>query len=175
MRRASARLSKISSLRHSSVARQARHASPRGAQASVEGLNVAVLLRFAGVDVMPLDFVVVRPLQDGLAGKLGPVVRDDAGGLATDPDQRIQFPRHPGTGDAGVRDQAEVFSAAIIVYGQNAELAAGSEGVGHRAMRTPLVRVTMARIQGPTLVRALRHWHQCPTAARPFAAATAAH
>ena len=43
------------------------------AQTAVERLDVAVLLRFARVDVVPLDLVVVRPFEDGLAGKLGPV------------------------------------------------------------------------------------------------------
>ena len=31
---------------------------------AVEAFNVAVLLRLAWVDVMPLDLVVVRPFQD---------------------------------------------------------------------------------------------------------------
>lgn len=62
------------------------------AQAAVEGLDVAVLLRFAGVDVMPLDLVVVRPFQDGLADELGPVVRNyAAGGFSIDPDESVQF------------------------------------------------------------------------------------
>jgi len=42
-------------------------------EAAVEGLDVAVLLRLAGPDVVPFDLVVVRPFQDGLAGELGPV------------------------------------------------------------------------------------------------------
>ena len=41
------------------------------AQAAVEGLDVAVLLRLSGVDVVPLDAVVVGPFQDRLAGELG--------------------------------------------------------------------------------------------------------
>ena len=41
------------------------------AQAAIEGLDVAVLLRLARVDVMPFDAVLVSPLQDGLAGELG--------------------------------------------------------------------------------------------------------
>jgi len=44
------------------------------AQAAIEGLDVAVLLRLAGIDVMPFDAVLVGPLQDRLAGELGSVV-----------------------------------------------------------------------------------------------------
>ena len=48
-------------------------------QAAVEGLDVAILLRLARIDVMPLDLVVVRPLQDGLAGELGAIARREEG------------------------------------------------------------------------------------------------
>ena len=160
------------------------------AQTGVEALDGAVLLRMrriskqsgglfarrlAGVDVVPLDAVVAGPLQDGLAGELGAPrhglsdqwrfhgsITDDADGVAIDPNQHIQVPCNPGTGDAGVGNQAEVFAAAIVVHGQGellgasgsspraSERAAGPKGVGHRAMRTPLVRVTMARVQGPS-------------------------
>ncbi len=43
------------------------------AQAAVEGLDVAILLRLSGVDVVPFDTVLVCPFQDRLAGELGPV------------------------------------------------------------------------------------------------------
>ena len=39
-------------------------------QAAVEALDVALLLRFAWVDVMPFDAIVVGPLQDGLGDEL---------------------------------------------------------------------------------------------------------
>jgi hypothetical protein len=42
------------------------------AQAAVEGLDIAVLLGLSGGDVMPLDAVLVGPLEDRLAGELGP-------------------------------------------------------------------------------------------------------
>src|SRR5690606_13819970 len=124
--------------------------------------DVAVLLGLSGIDVMPLDAVLVGPLQDRLAGELGSVVADDAGGLAVNPDQRIQLPRHPSPRYAGVCDQRQVLAAAIVVHGKDAELAAGPEGVRQK-------------VQGPALVRAQRHRHWCPTAACPFAATTAAH
>ena len=51
------------------------------AQAAVEAFDVAILLRLAGIDVVPLDTVLVCPLQDRLAGELGPIVTDNAAGL----------------------------------------------------------------------------------------------
>ena len=110
------------------------------AQAAVEGHDKAVLLRRARIDVMPLDAVPVTPLQDRLAGELGAIVRDDPARFAIDPDQRIQFPCHPGPRDAGVGNQGQVLATAIIVDRQNAELPAGSECVGQE-------------LEGPTLVR----------------------
>ena len=37
------------------------------AQAAIEGLDVAILLRLARINVVPFDTVLVGPLQDGLA------------------------------------------------------------------------------------------------------------
>ena len=51
------------------------------AQAAVEAFDVALLLRLARVDVLPFDAVLVGPLQDRLAGELGPIVTDNAAGL----------------------------------------------------------------------------------------------
>ena len=42
-------------------------------------------------------------------------------------------------------------------------------------MGTPPVRVTMARVQRPALVRPQRHRHWCAAATCPFASTTASH
>ncbi len=70
---------------------------------------------------MPVHVVAVGPLQNRPAGELYPVFADDARGPAIEPDQCAQLPRNPGAGDAGVGHQARVFSAAIIVHGENTE------------------------------------------------------
>jgi len=62
---------------------------------------------------MPFDVVVVGPLQDCLAGELGAVVRNYVSGFPIDPDQSIQLACNPRSGDAGVGDQAQVFTAAV--------------------------------------------------------------
>ena len=64
---------------------------------------------------MPLDLVVVGPLQNRLAGELGPIVTDYAGRFSIDPDESVQLSRDPSPRDACVGDQAEVFTAAIVV------------------------------------------------------------
>ena len=67
----------------------------RGAQAAVEAFDQAILLRFAGVDVVPGDAgiarllpgrrlisIAVRAFEDRGAGELGAIVADDAVGFA---------------------------------------------------------------------------------------------
>ena len=44
------------------------------AQAAVEGLGEAVLHRLARRNVMPVDTVIVRPLQDRIRGQLSAIV-----------------------------------------------------------------------------------------------------
>ena len=78
------------------------------AQAAVEVLDAAVLLRLARVDVAPFDAVLVGPLQDRLGGELGAVVTDDTGRFAVDAHQSVQFARHPGPRDAGIGNQGKV-------------------------------------------------------------------
>src|SRR5690606_20365447 len=131
------------------------------AQAAIEGLDVAVLLRLAGIDVMPFDAVLVGPLQDRLAGELGSVVADEASRFAVDANQGVKFSRHSGPRYAGVGNQGQVLAAAIVVDRQNAELAAYPDRVRQE-------------VQGPALFRLQRHRHWCPTAACPFAATPAA-
>src|SRR3546814_7247182 len=46
-------------------------------QAAVEALDIAVLLRLARRDVVPLDRSLLRPSQDRQAGTLGAVVAHD--------------------------------------------------------------------------------------------------
>src|SRR3546814_4168514 len=46
-------------------------------QAAVEALDIAVLLRLARRDVVPLDRSLLRPSRDRQAGQLGAVVAHD--------------------------------------------------------------------------------------------------
>lgn len=43
-------------------------------QAAVEALDEAILLRLAGIDVMPINVVIAGPFQDRPAGELRPIV-----------------------------------------------------------------------------------------------------
>lgn len=61
------------------------------AQTAVERLDVSVLLRFAGVDIVPFDAVLVGPLQDGLAGELGSVAPTEGRIGATERTMRAAF------------------------------------------------------------------------------------
>src|SRR3546814_12756667 len=64
-------------------------------QAAVEALDIAVLLRLARRDVVPLDRSLLRPSQDRQAGQPGAVVAHDH--------QR----RYASDGDAGVEPTSD--------------------------------------------------------------------
>jgi len=64
--------------------------------------------------------MVALYLRIARLGELCPVITDNAGRLAIEPDKRIQFPRHPCAREAGVSHQAEVLATAIVIHGQDA-------------------------------------------------------
>src|ERR1700730_17294944 len=64
---------------------------------TVEALDEAVLLRFAGRDAVPSDAGLIRPAQDGVRGPLGPVVADNRVSGPSSPASRLQrWSRSPG-------------------------------------------------------------------------------
>ena len=71
-------------------------------QLAVEALHEAVLLRFAGRDVVPLDAVVLGPLEHGIAGELSAVVGDDHLRLATLGHDPIEHTGDPWTRQRGI-------------------------------------------------------------------------
>ena len=76
------------------------------AQAAVEALDEAVLLRFAGRDAVPADAGRIRPGQDRVRGQLGAVVADDRVRAASSPaNDVVEFPGHAPAGDRGVGDK----------------------------------------------------------------------
>ena len=78
------------------------------AQAAVEALDKAVLLRLAGRDVVPADARLIRPLQDGVRGVLRAVVADDrVWSQLSLADDGIQFPRDPAPGKGAVRHERQ--------------------------------------------------------------------
>src|SRR6266702_4153280 len=64
------------------------------AKLAVEALHEAILLRLAWRDVVPLDTVLLGPLEHGVRGQLRAVVGDDHRRLATLGHDRIQRPYH---------------------------------------------------------------------------------
>ena len=98
-------------------------------QAAVEALNQAVLLRFAGVDVVPGNAGIARPFEDRGAGEFGGIITDDSVGFALNPDHRGQLPCHARARKAGIGNQPQILACAVIVDCQNAELAGCTEGV----------------------------------------------
>ena len=89
---------------------------------------------------MPFDLVLVRAFQDRPTGKFDANVPDNADRFPIKVHQRVEFPRHSGALDAGVAYQAKVFPVAIIIAGQNPELAGGAERVRGKVHRPPRAR-----------------------------------
>ena len=127
------------------------------AQAAIEWLDEGILLGLPRIELMPVHVVVVAPFQDRPAGKLCPVITDNACELAKDPDQRLQCPRNLCARDGCVGHEAQVLAAAIIFHCQNVEPARCPERVGQEVRR-------------PSFTRSQRFWHRCPRATRTFAA-----
>src|SRR6201987_4816607 len=92
------------------------------AQAAVEALDEAVLVWFAGCNVVPPDTSLVGPVQDGVRGQLCAVVTDDR--IRASPSSAnnvVQLTRHAPAGDRGVGDQGEALSGAVVDHRQDAE------------------------------------------------------
>ena len=90
------------------------------------------MLRFAGVDIVPSHAGIARPFKDRGAGELSAIIADNAVGFAVNPDHRGQLPCHARARKAGIGNQPQVLAGAVIVDGQNAELARRTEGVGYK-------------------------------------------
>src|SRR3546814_14366466 len=80
-------------------------------QAAVEALDIAVLLRLARRDVVPLDRSLLRPSQDRQAGQLGAVAaHDHQRRYASDGDDGVELPsdtraEQPGGGNPRERSE----------------------------------------------------------------------
>lgn len=110
------------------------------AQPAVEALNERVLLRFAGLDVVPVDARSFAPGQDRHAGELRAIVGNARRRLAPDRDDGIQLARNTGARERGVRHQGKAFACAVVGDRQCPEPAAIRQCVGDEIQRPALVR-----------------------------------
>ena len=97
-----------------------------------------------------LPSIAVRAFEDRGAGELGAAaivaringatwrLADNTDGFAVNPDHRGQFPRNARAREAGIGNQRQILTGAVIVDGQNAELARRAEGVRPTALSTDL-------------------------------------
>ena len=130
-------------------------------EAAVKALDEGVLLRLAGRDVVPGDRVVLAPAQDRHTGELGAVVGHDAQGPSAESDDAIELACNAHARDRSIGRQAEAFTREVVDDCQDPEPPAVGEAVADE-------------VQGPALVRPLRHRQRCARAERPLASATAA-
>jgi len=132
------------------------------AQASVEALGEGVLLRLAGVDIMPGDPRAGLPFEERAAGEFRAVVTDHAGGLAVHADHSVEFARDAMAANRGVGDHADAFPRAIVDHRKYAQAPRWSERVGDEVDAPARVRGNrnrhrIARAQGALTTTALAH------------------
>lgn len=94
----------------------------------VEAFGVAVLLRLAGLDVVPVDVILGCKDQHGAAGQLRAVVGDDNLGLAARGDQPVQLPHNAQAWQGCVCRDRQTLSRAFIDHRQHVEPSAVDEG-----------------------------------------------
>ena len=116
---------------------------------AVEAFTEAVLHRLARRNEVPVDLVVLRPGQHGIAGELGAVVGDDHARLAAPIDQRRQFARHPPSRDRGVGDRRQTFPGHVIDDVQDPEATAVGELVVDKIQRPAGVRPRLDQDRRP--------------------------
>ena len=126
------------------------------AQATVEAFDEAVLHRFARRDVVPLDPVLVGPLEHGVRRELRPVVADHHAGTPSLADDAIELAGNADPGQGRVDDEGEAFAGEVVDDGQDAEASAVAQNVRYE-------------VDGPTLVHPLRDRHRCSRSDRPLA------
>jgi hypothetical protein len=84
------------------------------AHPAVECFHLAVLHRFAGCDVVPLDSMLFATMQYRVRGELGAVVGHDHPRLATPFDEHRQLAGGPFARYRGVWDRRQAFPCHII-------------------------------------------------------------
>ena len=109
------------------------------AEPAIEALDERVLGRFARRYVVPADAALVGPVQHGVGGQLGAVVRDDRRRLCSAGDDPVELAPDPETGDRGVGNERQAFPRAIVDHGEDPEASAIDHLIVHE-------------IQGPALV-----------------------
>ena len=115
------------------------------AQAAVEALVVAVLLRLAGRDLAPADLHVVGPAQDGVGGQLRAVVAGPRTGsedllrAAPAAHDGVELAGHAEPGERGVGHQRHALAGAVVDDGEDAEAPAVGHLVGDEVQAPALV------------------------------------
>ena len=132
------------------------------AEAAVEAFDEAVLHRLAGGDVMPVDLCLLAPFEDGHAGHLRSVVRDDRPRFSAFGDETIQLAGKPCPRQGCIGDQAQAFAGEVVNDGQNTKAATVGEGIADE-------------VQAPALIGARGQSQRTPCPQGPLSAATLAH
>lgn len=106
---------------------------------AIQALGKTVFGWFARRDVMPLDALILRPLQDSSAGEFRAVVADDAMGLASFVNERIKLSHNPRAADGCIGNQGQAFSAALIHDAQNTKPSSARQRIAYEIQTPDLI------------------------------------
>ncbi len=81
----------------------------------------AVLHRLAWGDVVPFDLGLLAPFEDGHAGHLRAVVRDNGPRFSAFGDETTQLAGKPCPRQGCIGDQAQAFTGEVVDHRQNTE------------------------------------------------------
>ena len=89
------------------------------AEAAIQALDEAVLHWLARRDVVPLDGLVLLPVQDCPRGEFGAVVADDHQWPATPGNESIELSGDTDAGQRGVNDQRQASLGEVVDHDQH--------------------------------------------------------
>ena len=102
-----------------------------GAVGPVEPLDVGILGGLSWLDELKSDRVPLRPVSQRLADEFWAVVHPQPPGLASQFNELIQSPNHPGRRQAGVDLNAQSLPVVVIHHIEGPEASAAPQAVGH--------------------------------------------
>lgn len=101
-------------------------------QATIEAIDIVILLELNGIDVKPADLGTVGPFQRGRRRHVGAVIVANHLQLTSPGDQRVELaPYAAASADRVVNDQREGFAREVVYDLQKAKGSAPPHGVGN--------------------------------------------
>ena len=98
---------------------------------TVEAFDIGILGRLARLDELKGDGVTLSPVSQSFADELRAVVHPKPLGLATQFNELIQCPNHPGRRQAGVDLNAKRLPVVVIHHIEGPKAPSAPQAIGH--------------------------------------------